>query len=152
RIERSFELELHLIFGVKMVRFYPDRAAHVVHEHVDPPERGMRLRHQRLRARECAQVDQHFHRLGSMRAQFVQSFRRALIDTIGDDDPAALLSKPLGGGAADPLAGSRDDTHLAAEPTRAGSSRIKVVRHAASPHRSCDLMSAYTFPAGTWRA
>jgi hypothetical protein len=46
RIERALELELHFFFAVEVERLDPNRAADIVHQHVDPAAGFARVRHQ----------------------------------------------------------------------------------------------------------
>src|SRR5262249_17727827 len=108
-------------------------AADIVDQHVDTPERRARLRHQLVRAGEAREIDDDFDRFRLVRTQFVDRARRALLDAVGNDDPAAFLAKPARCRASDALACAGPDAALARQPPRAGGPRIELFRHVLLP-------------------
>ena len=128
RIERALQLHLHLVLGVEVIGLDEDRAADIVHQHVD---RGRRRRRS-YRSAACApaMVDRSastFSASTPCSLQLGHRLRRALVDAIGDDDDAALRAETLGRRAADALPGPGDDADFVVQPLAAGRAGIEFV-------------------------
>ncbi len=87
-------------------------AADVVHQHVDAPEGGGRLRHQPVDVLALRQVGHHAEGADALRPHLGLGLAQALLAAGAEGDVTALLGQGKGDGAPDAAAGAGDDGRL----------------------------------------
>ena len=125
-VQRACQFQFYLLLVVLVVGLPSNRAAYVVHQHIDATECSHRFFHQLLGSGQRADVDGRGDRLDTVPRQLLHRGNSRIPRSIRNHDATTLRSQAPGGSAAYALASAGDDTRLTLEPLRAS---VQVIEH-----------------------
>src|SRR5262249_32456549 len=115
-LETGAERHVELLVGDRLQRATRAEAVGVVHQDVDRAVATHRLLDHRLHVAPLPDIDDGGHALATLGADLLRGALGAVELELGDADAGTLAGEDQGDGAADTLAGARDDRDLSVEP------------------------------------